>query len=81
MSTYDITAGLPKPKWYEFRKRLSNMFLWLAKLMYKENPEVYAFFIKQHTDLMIYGSSLVHVKPESYTIRESYGRKEIDVQD
>lgn len=58
---YDVKTALPKPKWYEIRKLFSNLFLWFAKKLYPESPEVYAFMVKQATDMIIYGEAIMHV--------------------
>ena len=58
---YDIKTNESKPKWYEVRKKLSNICLWLAKKLYPENPAVKAFFMKQITDMAIYGGSIAHI--------------------
>ena len=59
--TYDIKTKLPKPKWYNFRHRLSNILLSMAKKVYPENPDVLAFYLKQITDAMIYGGCVTHI--------------------
>ena len=59
--TYDIKTKLPKPKWYNFRHRLSNILLSMAKKVYPENPDVWAFYLKQMMDAAIYGGSITHV--------------------
>jgi len=64
--TYDLTTKSPKPKWFQFRRRLSNWFLWLAKKIYPENPEVWAFFCKIMVDTMITGQSIVRVEPSDF---------------
>ena len=63
---YDIKSKTPKPKWYQFRHKLSNFFLMLAKKCYTENPEVYAFMVKQVVDSFITGKSVTHVDLSKY---------------
>lgn len=60
---YDIVTEI-KPKWYQFRWKLSNLFLWIAKKIYRENPDVWAFFSKITMDKMITGKSFVRVDPK-----------------
>jgi hypothetical protein len=60
MKIYDVSAK-EKPRWHQVRWRLSNIFVRIAKKIYPENPEVMAFFIKQMTDLAIYGGSITHI--------------------
>ena len=50
MTSYDLKANLPGPKWYAFRHRLSNFFLYLAKRTYAESPEVWLFNSKKTMD-------------------------------
>lgn len=64
MQSYSIRPKT-KPKWYELRKRLSNGFVWVARKIYPENPEVFAFFMKTSMDAMIYGRSIIRVDPVS----------------
>ncbi len=66
MVTFDVTSKAPKPKWYQLRRRLSNVFLWLAKKTYPENPEVWAFMCKQIMDLAIYGQTVTRVSPSEW---------------
>jgi len=61
MKTFNVKAKAPKPKWYKFRNRLSNFFMWLARKCYAENPEVHAFFMKQLIDYSIYGRAVTRV--------------------
>ena len=56
----NITAN-NKPKWYQFRWKLSNFFVKLAKAIYKENPEVNAFYLKAMNDFMIYGGYITNI--------------------
>jgi len=56
----DIQAK-EKPKWYQFRWKLSNMFVIIAKKIYPESPEVRAFYMKQLSDMMIYGNVITRV--------------------
>lgn len=59
---YDIKPkNKEKLKFYEIKKHLSNMFLFLARKLYAENPGVCAFLMKQNIDLIIYGQSLARI--------------------
>ncbi len=55
-----------RPKWYNFRWRLSNLFVKIATKIYPENPEVIAFFMKLIQDEMIYGKSVIRVEPGEF---------------
>jgi len=57
IKTYDVIAK-EKPKWYQLRWKLSNLFVKIAKWIYPENPAVKAFLLKKLTDFMIYGGKL-----------------------
>ena len=59
-----ITAT-EKPKWHNFRWRLSNSIVRLAMWVYPENPEVKAFFMKSMIDQMIYGQAVIMLNPET----------------
>lgn len=52
-----------KPEWYQFRWILSNFILLIAKLVYPENPDVFAFLCKEITDLMISGKAITRIDP------------------
>ena len=60
-----------KPKWYELRWKLSNLFVRIARRIYPENPEVTAFYVQTMTDQLIYGQSIVRIGP--YEIRVPNG--------
>jgi len=60
MKTYEFKAT-KKPKWFQFRWRVSNLLVKIAKRIYPENPEVMAFYAKLLTDTLIYGQSITQV--------------------
>lgn len=53
IKSFDITAN-EKPKWYNFRWKISNMLVNVARKIYPENPDVMAFFAKLFVDASIY---------------------------
>ncbi len=75
MISYDFKTTTPKPKWYQYKNHLSNLFLWLAKKCYAENPEVMAFICKQMTDVMIYGNSVTIIDPTRFMDYEKVKEK------
>ena len=64
--TYDIKTKHPKPKWFRLRQWLSMWLLSLAKKVYPENPEVWAFMSKIIVDTMITGQAVTRVAPEKF---------------
>lgn len=65
MKTFDITTT-EKPRWFQIRWRISNLFLRIAKWIYQENPGVWAFYLKQATDLMISGNAITRIDPQQF---------------
>jgi len=63
MWTYDICAT-EKSKWHNLRWKVSNTLIVIAKWVYPENPEVYAFLMKKAIDEAIYGRSITHINNE-----------------
>lgn len=64
-----------RPRWYQFRLKLSNAFVWLARKVHPRNPEVYAFTTELMMDAMITGRSIVRVdpcSPEADMLNENY---------
>jgi hypothetical protein len=57
-----------KPRWYQFRWKLSNFFVRIARRIYPENPEVTAFYMQTMTDQLIYGQSIVSIGPEEIRV-------------
>lgn len=55
---YSIQTGI-SPRWYQFRWKLSNALVKLAKFIHPPNPEVWAFFVECAMDEMIYGKSVM----------------------
>lgn len=55
-----------RPKWYQLRWKLSNLFVEIGRKIYPENPEVMAFYVKVMSDQMIYGGSVVRVAPDEF---------------
>jgi len=53
-----------KPRWFQFRWKLSNIFVKIAVKIYPENPEVKAFWMQQMIDSLILGRSVIRVNPE-----------------
>ena len=64
--TYDIETKLPKPKWFQLRRKLSMWLLALAKKVYPENPEVWAFMSKIMADTMITGQAITRIDPMKF---------------
>jgi hypothetical protein len=62
MTTFSTTIN--KPKWYNLRWKVSNALVRMANRVYPKNPEVTAFWMQAMSDQMIYGHSVVRVKPE-----------------
>ncbi len=60
MKTYDFVVK-EQPLWYQFRWKVSNLLVRLAKKIYPENPEVQAFYLKLLSDYMIYGGAVTHI--------------------
>ena len=52
-----------RPKWYNFRWRVSSALVRLARRIYPANPDVKAFFMQIAMDQMICGGSVVRVDP------------------
>lgn len=52
-----------KPKWYQLRWKLSNLFVEIGRKIYPENPEVMAFYMQVMHDRMIYGN---YVSPDDF---------------
>jgi len=48
-----------KPLWYQFRWRLSNALMGVARWVKPDNPEVMAFLMEVATEQAIMGSALV----------------------
>ena len=64
MSTFSKTVPCKHPKWYNFRWKLSNILIDLARKIYPNNPEVEAFWTDLIVDQMIYGKAITRVNPE-----------------
>jgi len=60
-----------KPKWYQLRWKLSNIFVKIAVKIYPENPEVKAFWMQQMMDSLILGRSVIRVNPEEIILTEN----------
>lgn len=70
---FTVTAKA-RPKWYQLRWKLSNLFVRIARRIYPENPEVTAFYLQTMTDQLIYGQSIVRVGPDEIRVpNESLG--------
>lgn len=52
-----------KPRWYQFRWKLSNLIMRIARKIYPDNPEVKAFYLQCIYDQMIFGKSIVRINP------------------
>jgi len=59
-----IIKATKKPKWYNIRWKLSNLFISLARIIYPRSPEVRAFYMQQIIDSMICGKSIIRVNPK-----------------
>lgn len=59
---YSVRAK-DQPKWFQFRWKLSNLFVNVARLIYPRNPEITAFVMQQYTDMAIYGKAITRVNP------------------
>ena len=55
---YTLKATV-KPKWYQFRHRLSSFLVRIARKIHPENPDVMAFYAQLMMDQMLYGSAIV----------------------
>ena len=55
-----------KPKWFQFRWRLSNFLLKLVDKIQPKNPDVYAFYLQAMMDQIIYGKHVVRINPADY---------------
>lgn len=53
-----------KPKWHQFRWRVSNALINIARKVYPKNPELTAFMCEVMVDKMLYGQSIVRVGQE-----------------
>jgi hypothetical protein len=53
-----------KPKWYQIRWKLSNIFVKIAYKIYPESPNVKGFWMQQIMDGLILGESIIRVNPE-----------------
>lgn len=75
---YDLKSTYPNPKWYQLRRRASNVCLWMAKKLYPENPKVYAFLAKQMMDMAIYGGSITHIDyPDACRIHDEAFKEDL----
>ena len=54
------------PKWFQLRRKLSMWLLALAKKVYPENPEVWAFMSKIMADTMITGQAITRIDPMKF---------------
>lgn len=52
-----------KPRWYQFRYRLSRFLVIVAKKIYPKNPDVIAFHLQLFYDSLIYGKAVVRISP------------------
>ena len=52
-----------KPRWYQFRWKVSNLLVRLARKIHPKNPEITAFYVRMMTDQMIHGRSVMMVDP------------------
>jgi hypothetical protein len=59
---YTIKSNI-KPKWHQFRFKLANAIVWLARKIHPSNPEVWAFHTQLMMDYMICGKSIVRINP------------------
>lgn len=59
---FDIEAK-EKPRWYEFRRKLSTFFVRIARRIHPQNPDVTAFHLQLMSDAMIYGRAVVRMDP------------------
>jgi len=59
-----IIKSTKRPKWYNIRWRISNLFVHIARIIDPGNPEVKAFYMQRITDALIYGKSIIRVNPE-----------------
>lgn len=57
-----ITAK-DKPKWYQFRRHLSNVFINIGRKIYPQNPEIQAFWLELMLDSAITGKGVVRIDP------------------
>ena len=68
--SYDLTAKVTEPKWYELRRKLARFLVNIARWVYAESPEVYLFHVKLAMDAMIYGQPITRVDPSDMFGRE-----------
>lgn len=54
-----------KPKWHQFRWRISSWLVRLAQKIYPKNPDVTAFYTQVMVDQAIYGKSVVRINPDA----------------
>ena len=67
----NVTAK-DKPKWYQLRWKLSNLFVEIGRRIYPENPEVMAFYMQMMSDQMIYGNAITRIDPEKLFNPDDY---------
>ena len=48
-----------KPKWFQFRRRISRALVWCAKLIYPQSPEVATFMYEVTVEQAIAGSVVI----------------------
>lgn len=60
---YRITTK-DKPRWFQFRWKLSYLIMRLARWVYPPSPEVWAFITQMAMDEMIFGGAIRRIKPE-----------------
>lgn len=52
-----------KPKWHQFRWRLSNFLIKLARKVRPENPQLKAYLLESMMDHAIYGGAIRRIDP------------------
>lgn len=52
-----------KPRWYQLRWKLSNLFMCIGRWIYPKNPEWQAFLMQLTLDQMLYGGAMVRIDP------------------
>ncbi len=52
-----------RPKWYQFRWRLSSAIVRFAQWIYPDNPDLKAYMAQAMSDMLIYGHHISRVNP------------------
>ena len=70
-----VTA-VEKPKWYQIRWQVSNIFFKIGTWIYPPNPEWYAHITQMMVDEMIWGKAISRIDPNEIYKPEGSNEKD-----